>query len=432
MSLKDAVATLVDGKIRHEYDRHKATRTPNSAGIHWQKPGLRTGESHDNLRGLLKQAASAHAVTEFDDLDRRLVELQDNLKAVRLALVNEVRAVRVSKWGEEYQEFSFKRGGGGCGGGGGTDLRLGPPCGDSLEHCRCSQESPPGPVEKGSLGTTVAAAAEAAAAAAAAISENEEDIRRDIVGAAAEHEGRRVARGGGNDTGQRFANAGHISRSTARGGTRGGRFSGGNSSSTDPGDGLGNGSLDEIKRQMGKNPLDLERKRKALDAEMLEGESAGKGGLRRSGSGRRYGDIALDDAAGGSDVDRGISSVLVSRDKQSMHATTGLKAADNGGQDKHIVGDTEQEKNGEDGAESTEGWKDELMGMQPHERAEVYESKGMYREALRWHRQDLAAARERVQDGEEEDDRTAGLDLARALRNTGRCLGKLDMEGFAE
>lgn len=323
-------------------------------------------------------------MTEFDDLDRRLVELQDNLKAVRLALVNEVRAVRVSKWGEEYQEFSFKRGGGGCGGGGGTDLRLGPPCGDSLEHCRCSQESPPGPVEKGSLGTTVAAAAEAAAAAAAAISENEEDIvvrrvrqkgkgygvattglgaarttgsrprvlddddagqaaekRRDIVGAAAEHEGRRVARGGGNDTGQRFANAGHISRSTARGGTRGGRFSGGNSSSTDPGDGLGNGSLDEIKRQMGKNPLDLERKRKALDAEMLEGESAGKGGLRRSGSGRRYGDIALDDAAGGSDVDRGISSVLVSRDKQSMHATTGLKAADNGGQDKHIVGDTE-------------------------------------------------------------------------------------------
>lgn len=87
---------------------------------------------------------------------------------------------------------------------------------------------------------------------------------------------------------------------------------------------------------------------------------------------------------------------------------------------------------GEDGDENAESWKDALMGMQPHERAEVYESKGMYREALRWHRQELAAARERVEDGEEEDYQTAGLDLARALRNTGRCLGKLDMEGFAE
>lgn len=72
------------------------------------------------------------------------------------------------------------------------------------------------------------------------------------------------------------------------------------------------------------------------------------------------------------------------------------------------------------------------MGMPPHERAEFYEEKGMYREALRWHRQDLSASRKRVRDGEEEDDRTAGLDLARALRNTGRCLGKLEMEGFAE
>lgn len=86
----------------------------------------------------------------------------------------------------------------------------------------------------------------------------------------------------------------------------------------------------------------------------------------------------------------------------------------------------------DDGAETAVDWKDGLMGMPPHERAELYEEKGMYREALRWHRQDLSAARKRMRDGEEEDDRPAASDFARALRNTGRCLGKLDMEGFAE
>lgn len=70
--------------------------------------------------------------------------------------------------------------------------------------------------------------------------------------------------------------------------------------------------------------------------------------------------------------------------------------------------------------------------MLPHERAELCEEKCMYKEALRWHRTDLAAARGRANDGDEEDERAAGLDLARALRNTGRCLGRLGMRGFAQ
>lgn len=72
------------------------------------------------------------------------------------------------------------------------------------------------------------------------------------------------------------------------------------------------------------------------------------------------------------------------------------------------------------------------MGMMPHERAEVYEERGMFKEALRWHREDLKVARRRAQDGEEENERNVTLDFARALRNTGRCLGRLGMRGFAE
>lgn len=49
------------------------------------------------------------------------------------------------------------------------------------------------------------------------------------------------------------------------------------------------GSLDEIKRQMGKNPLDLERSRNALEEEMLQGASLVKRHRPTHGkSGRRY------------------------------------------------------------------------------------------------------------------------------------------------
>lgn len=34
----------------------QALRTPNVVGMHWQKASLRTGESQDNLRELLKKA----------------------------------------------------------------------------------------------------------------------------------------------------------------------------------------------------------------------------------------------------------------------------------------------------------------------------------------------------------------------------------------
>lgn len=69
--------------------------------------------------------------------------------------------------------------------------------------------------------------------------------------------------------------------------------------------------------------------------------------------------------------------------------------------------------------------------MPPHQRAEFFEEKGMFQKALRWHRKDLKVARACVVDGEEEDERAACIDYARALRNTGRCLGRLGMRGFA-
>ena len=86
----------------------------------------------------------------------------------------------------------------------------------------------------------------------------------------------------------------------------------------------------------------------------------------------------------------------------------------------------------EEEEEEENDWREDLRGMQPHERAEAYEARGMFREAFRWHREDLAAARARALDGEEEDERESTLDLARALRNTGRCLGRLGNSGFTE
>lgn len=95
-------------------------------------------------------------------------------------------------------------------------------------------------------------------------------------------------------------------------------------------------------------------------------------------------------------------------------------------------GDEEEEQSEED-------WQDDLLGMPPHEKAAAYEERGMLTEALRWHREDLEGARTRALDGrgwdgeEEEDERELGLDLARALRNTGRCLGRLGvLSGFLE
>ena len=52
----------------------------------------------------------------------------------------------------------------------------------------------------------------------------------------------------------------------------------------------------------------------------------------------------------------------------------------------------------EEGQQPGEDWRDNLMGMQPHERAEAYEEREMFREALKWHREDLVAARARALD----------------------------------
>jgi len=77
--------------------------------------------------------------------------------------VQAARAVRrVSKFGEENQELCLRPPGGG-----GGDIRLSPPCGNSLEDCVCGV-SPPKPVRNGSLEEAIVVAREASAAAAAA------------------------------------------------------------------------------------------------------------------------------------------------------------------------------------------------------------------------------------------------------------------------
>ncbi|CAM9320648.1 unnamed protein product, partial [Discosporangium mesarthrocarpum] len=130
--LRDAIATLVDGVIRHEYDRPKAERTSNSDDIHWQKshsavtdetaetaegsggkPGslrvLRTGESLDNLRHLLENVSrknkGAKVMATFDELDQRIGDLSECLKTARENLCAAVTGLRVTKYSEETQEL---------------------------------------------------------------------------------------------------------------------------------------------------------------------------------------------------------------------------------------------------------------------------------------------------------------------------------------
>lgn len=327
-------------------------------------------------------------------------DLQDNLKAVRLALVHDVRAVRVSGWGEESQEFRFSRGGGGSGGGGGhavsVDLRLRPPCGDTLEECCCSREAPPQPVEKGSLRATMAAAAAAAlqdgdgdgdqivrrvrqkgeghetttAAGAGAVrnsrkrrfldddddDEGWQDVppaqqqqqqqrngkptsntRNDIGEGEGEitAEARRKTGNACDNAGKSFA-TGPIGRS-ARGGTGSRRSGGTNSGSTDEsyGGDAATSSLDEIKRQMGKNPLDLVRSRKALEDEMLRGASAENGGSGSSASGRRTGSGTASARSGRAAESGALSDDWDSPHNEGRHGASCLAAAD-GGQDEDV------------------------------------------------------------------------------------------------
>lgn len=280
----------------------------------------------------------------YDALGRRIEDLQDNLKGIRSSLVLEVRAARVSGFGEETQEFRLlsRRGGGGGGGSGcGSELRLRAPCGNSLEDCTCGRlSSPPAPVGVGSLSSAIDAAREAVAVAAAAATAAAGDgtergslrerggyyaggnssSARTGIAARKSKKRRRVLEDDGEEDneqqhqhgGQREAparagatvprespnreprgqerrvdirDAGFVSenknRSSTIAGTGSGTFYGTSSSGGDCGDNSGanfSGSLDEIKRQMGKNPLELERSKNALEEEMRAAEGRGRGG----------------------------------------------------------------------------------------------------------------------------------------------------------
>ncbi|CAM9894019.1 unnamed protein product [Ectocarpus fasciculatus] len=415
MSVKDAIMSLIDGRIRHEWQRHQAERTPNVSGIHWQKAGLRTGESQDHLRRLLGKAGSKFE-GEFDALNLRIEDLQESIKRIREYLVRTVRAVRVNKFGEETQELRLRlRGGGG-------ELRLPPPCGYSLADCVCgASSSPPPPVHAGSLGDAIEAARKAAAAAAALEDDGEEEgspRKRGYDGAAGP-----AASGASGDPKRRRGE-----REGSGDGGRGAVRRGGRAPETSASD----VPSDETKRQMGKNRPELARHRAALEE---EGNGASSVGGKRPSEG------------GGVVPRRGAAaSREPAEDPEYAHDDDDDDNDDGGGRDggsgcgggggAHEDDDAWANRGdggeGEEEDEEEEDWHDALLGMQPHERAEAFEGREMFAEALRWHRQDLEAARACVVSGEEEEERESVLDLARALRNTGRCLGKLGNSGYAE
>lgn len=215
---------------------------------------------------------------EFDALSTRIEALQDNLKEIRSSLVLEVRSVRVSGFGEETQEFRLLPRGGRLSGG---ELRLRPLCGNSLKECICggaSSSSPPGPARKGSLAAAIRLAREAAA-----------DIVDTPKNAATQQEESARDRGEGDvlSSGGGCGNGGAAKKrltTTGAGARKAKRRRVLNDESDD--DDSGGGGLDEIKRQMGKDPLDLERSKRALEEEIRVGE--GRRGHHQQGRGKNY------------------------------------------------------------------------------------------------------------------------------------------------
>lgn len=225
---------------------------------------------------------------EFDALSIRLEDLQENLKAIRNTLVLEVRAVRVSGWGEEAQEFRLSRGGAS-----GSDLRLRPPCGDTLEECTCGMSSPK-PIKEGALSAVMKMAANRAhagggsSAAHDSAGEGDEDInevhsrddgdntmqgiRARMPRAAPRPSNKRRVLDGDVDADGDSSEDSSGDEEAPRTGKAGGRRleSEGKRPRTD----AGCSSLDEIKRQMGKNPVDMESSKNALEEELRAGEEA--------------------------------------------------------------------------------------------------------------------------------------------------------------
>ncbi|CAM9680052.1 unnamed protein product, partial [Scytosiphon promiscuus] len=176
--------------------------------------------------------------------------------------------------------------------------------------------------------------------------------------------------------------------------------------------------LDEIKRQMGKNPLDLERRKRALEEETRANPSSHGSGGGGGGGGGAFRNL--------SETSAGISNSGEERENEVLGEAC-VHGRSGGARE-----DERSASHGEDGEEKSPDWRDGLMGLEPHEKAAAFEAQERFAEALRWHRKDLDDARSRALDGELEDERASALDLARALRNTGRCLGRLGNSGFAE
>lgn len=206
---------------------------------------------------------------EFDALNLRIEDLQETIKRIRESFVRAVRSARVNKFGEETQELRLKP----RGGDGGEELRLLPPCGDGLEECVCGAfSSPPKPVHDGSLRKAIevatrkaaAAAPSAAAATAVAVAGGAERGRRGS-DSSDHHDG------GGCLAGGTFATA--AEREAKRRRVR---------------DGPGNDdvSLDEVKRQMGKSPLELERLKDVLEEEIRAASGGSSRGDRGGTAGR--------------------------------------------------------------------------------------------------------------------------------------------------
>lgn len=342
----------------------------------------------------------------YDGLNRRIEDLQDAIKRIRSNLVLEVRAFRVTGFGEEMQEMRLMRRGS-EGTSASSDLRLRPPCGYSLEECTCGEAlSPPGPVREGNLRLAVEAAREAAVKAEAEAEAGKLDASRGTVdgNSSARTDGvgddGRTWRVGKSSKKRRFVFEEEDDKESFGGGDDEKLHSkkrcsyiaglGENASSIDKDcvkNSSSSSSLDEIKRQMGKNPLELERRKRALEEEVLMAE----GGMSGSADSTRKGS-------------RGLESLEPLRE--------GMEE------------DSHSDSNSDDRCARE--------GMVPHERAEWYEEHGRYREAMAWHRRNLEAAQSRALDGEVENERESAIDVARALRNIGRCLGKLGMTGFEE
>ncbi|CAM9335470.1 unnamed protein product, partial [Ectocarpus sp. 12 AP-2014] len=146
-------------------------------------------------------------------------------------------------------------------------LRLSPPCGYSLADCVCgASSSPPPPVHAGSLGDAIEAARKAAAAAAAATA-REDDEEEEAEGSPRKRgfDGAAGPAASGDPKRRRGEREGSGDRGRGAG-RRGGRApAAGANSDNEP--------LDE---QVGKNALELARRRAALREEGTGASGVGR------------------------------------------------------------------------------------------------------------------------------------------------------------